>query len=251
MKRLAMAAMIAAMAVPVMAQTQAGAPPRQEAPLEMISVAGEGRVKLTPDRVRFNVGVETTAATPSEALEQNNQKIKAVIDALRKRRGEVRRDSDLELLDPSAVRVRRQQRPRIIGYQVTNTVTVTRDVTSDSGRLLQAAVNAGVNQASGLSFFVADESPAREQGLRSAFADARAKAETLARAAGRTVGRAVAITEGGAPPVVVPQMYGRMAMAVGSEDDGLERSGRAGTARAHLHGLGGVRDEVRKAGARG
>jgi uncharacterized protein len=213
MKRLAMAAMIAAMAVPVMAQTQAGAPPRQEAPLEMISVAGEGRVKLTPDRVRFNVGVETTAATPSEALEQNNQKIKAVIDALRKA------GAKSEEIQTSNFSIHPQfeyvdnRRPRIIGYQVTNTVTVTRDVTSDSGRLLQAAVNAGVNQASGLSFFVADESPAREQGLRSAFADARAKAETLARAAGRTVGRAVAITEGGAPPVVVPQMYGRMAMA--------------------------------------
>jgi uncharacterized protein len=213
MKRLAMAAMIAAMAVPVMAQTQAGAPPRQEAPLEMISVAGEGRVKLTPDRVRFNVGVETTAATPSEALEQNNQKIKAVIDALRKA------GAKSEEIQTSNFSIHPQfeyvdnRRPRIIGYQVTNTVTVTRDVTSDSGRLLQAAVNAGVNQASGLSFFVADESPAREQGLLSAFADARAKAETLARAAGRTVGRAVAITEGGAPPVVVPQMYGRMAMA--------------------------------------
>jgi len=213
MKRLAMAAMVAAMAVPVLAQTTAGTPPRQEAPLEMISVAGEGRVKLNPDRVRFNVGVETTAPTPSEALEQNNAKIKAVIDALR---GAGAKSEEIQTsnfsIHPQFEYVE-SRRPRIIGYQVTNTVTVTRDVTSDSGRLLQAAVNAGVNQASGLSFFVADESPAREQGLRAAYADARAKAETLARAAGRTVGRAVAITEGGAPPVVGPPMYARAAMA--------------------------------------
>lgn len=213
MKKLAMAAVIAAIAIPALAQTQAGTPPRQEAPMEMISVAGEGRVKLTPDRVRFNVGVETMAATPSEALEQNNQKIKAVIDALKKA------GAKSEEIQTSNFSIHPQfeyvdnRRPRIIGYQVTNSVTVTREATTDAGRLLQAAVNAGVNQASGLSFFVADESRAREEGLRKAFADARAKAETLARAAGRTVGRAVAITEGGAPPVSLPPMYGRMAMA--------------------------------------
>lgn len=213
MKKLAMAAVIAAIAIPALAQTPAGTPPRQEAPMEMISVAGEGRVKLTPDRVRFNVGVETMAATPSEALEQNNQKIKAVIDALKKA------GAKSEEIQTSNFSIHPQfeyvdnRRPRIIGYQVTNSVTVTREATTDAGRLLQAAVNAGVNQASGLSFFVADESRAREEGLRKAFADARAKAETLARAAGRTVGRAVAITEGGAPPVALPQMYGRMAMA--------------------------------------
>ena len=213
MKRLAMAAMIVAMAVPALAQTPAGTPPRQEAPLEMISVAGEGRVKLNPDRVRFNVGVETMAPTPSEALEQNNAKIKAVIDALRKAGAKAEEIQTSNFSIYPQFEYVENRRPRIVGYQVTNTVTVTRDVTSDSGKLLQAAVNAGVNQASGLTFFVADESPAREQGLRAAYADARAKAETLARAAGRTVGRAVAITEGGAPPVVMPQMYARAAMA--------------------------------------
>ncbi|MFN2442814.1 MAG: SIMPL domain-containing protein [Thermoanaerobaculia bacterium] len=213
MKKLTMAAVIAAIAIPALAQTPAGTPPRQEAPMEMISVAGEGRVKLTPDRVRFNVGVETMAATPSEALEQNNQKIKAVIDALRKA------GAKSEEIQTSNFSIHPQfeyvdnRRPRIIGYQVTNSVTVTREATTDSGRLLQAAVNAGVNQASGLSFFVADETRARAEGLRKAFADARAKAETLAGAAGRMVGRAVAITEGGAPPVSLPPMYGRMAMA--------------------------------------
>lgn len=213
MKKLAMAAVIAAIAIPTLAQTPAGTPPRQGAPMEMISVAGEGRVKLTPDRVRFNVGVETMAATPSEALEQNNQKIKAVIDSLKKA------GAKSEEIQTSNFSIHPQfeyvdnRRPRIIGYQVTNSVTVTREATTDAGRLLQAAVNAGVNQASGISFFVADESRAREEGLRKAFADARAKAETLARAAGRTVGRAVAITEGGAPPVSLPPMYGRVAMA--------------------------------------
>jgi uncharacterized protein YggE len=54
----------------------------------------------------------------------------------------------------------------------------------------------------------------RDIGLQAAFAEAKAKAEILARAAGRTVGRALAITEGGAalPPGPMP-MYRRAEMA--------------------------------------
>lgn len=186
------------------AQTPAGEPPRQEAPLEMISVSGVGKVRLAPDRVRFNVGVETTAATPSEALRLNNERTQAVIAALK------RAGAKSEEIQTSNFSIHPQfeylenRRPRIVGYQVTNSVTVTRESTADAGKLLQAAVDAGVNQASGLSFFVADETRAREEGLRLAFADARAKAETLARAAGRTVGRAVSITEGTAPAPIYP-----------------------------------------------
>ena len=89
-----------------------------------------------------------------------------------------------------------RKQPRITGYQVSNGVIVTRDDPSDVGQFLQAAIDAGANQISGVSFTVADPQRGRNEGLQKAFADARAKAETLARAAGRSVGRAVTITEG-------------------------------------------------------
>jgi uncharacterized protein YggE len=86
---------------------------------------------------------------------------------------------------------------------------VTRDNVTDAGRLLQAAVNAGVNTSSGLSFLVSNPSAGRAEGLRAAFDDARAKAMVLAQAAGRTLGRALVITEGGQstpqPPYPMPQ----------------------------------------------
>lgn len=212
MKRILILATLMLSTAALLAQTPAGAPPRQEAPIEMISVTGTGKVRLAPDRVRFNVGVETTAPTPSEALKQNNQRVQAVVDALK------RAGAKSEQIQTSNFSIHPQfeyvenRRPRIVGYQVTNNVTVVRDATGDVGRLLQAAVDAGVNQASGLQFFVSDESRARDEGLRAAFADARAKADTLARAAGRTVGRAVAITEGSVPmPIHPPMAYAKAA----------------------------------------
>jgi len=56
-----------------------------------------------------------------------------------------------------------------------------------------------------VSFTISDPARGRDAGLRAAFANARAKAEVLAGAAGRTAGRALSITEGGAPELPVPR----------------------------------------------
>lgn len=222
MERISMIVALLLSSAALFAQTPAGAPPRQEAPVEMISVTGTGKVRLAPDRVRFTVGVETTAATPSEALSQNNQRVQAVVDAL-KRAGA---QSDQIQTSNFSIHPRfeylENRRPRIVGYQVTNSVKVVRDASGDVGRLLQAAVDAGVNQASGLQFFVSDESRAHAEGLRAAFNDARAKAETLARAAGRTLGRAVSITEGSAPsPIHPPMPYAGKMVAMEARADSV------------------------------
>jgi len=106
--------------------------------------------------------------------------------------------------------------PRILGYQVSNNVTITRDKVSDAGKLLQAALNAGVNSSSGLQFEVSDPTRGRDQGLKAAFADARAKAVLLAQAAGRNLGQAIAIREGSEPiniPSPMPQARGMIAQA--------------------------------------
>ena len=53
-----------------------------------------------------------------------------------------------------------------------------------------------MNETSGLNFEVSDLARGRDQGLKAAFEDARAKATLLAQAAGRVLGRAMMITEG-------------------------------------------------------
>jgi len=111
------------------------------------------------------------------------------------------------------------QPPRITGYQVMNNVTVTKSDISAASKLLQVAIGAGVNETSGLNFEVSDPARGRDQGLRAAFDDARAKATLLAQAAGRTLGRALTISEGAEgtpapPPRPVYAMAGVRAEAV-------------------------------------
>jgi hypothetical protein len=70
-----------------------------------------------------------------------------------------------------------------------------------------------VNQTSGLSFSVSDPSRGRDEGLRAAFAEARAKASLFATAAGRTLGPAIAISEIGATQPQPRPMMARNVMA--------------------------------------
>lgn len=194
-------------------------PPREPAPVDTVSVTGTGRVTLTPDRFSFNATVQTMAPTVEEAVNENNAKVAAVIAALKTAgaKPEEIQTSNFSIYPQQDYSQQQQGKlPRLIGYQVSNSITVTRRQIADAGRLLQAAVSAGVNQTSGLSFSVSDPTRGRDEGLRAAFADARVKASLLAQAAGRSLGPAMAITEGGAsaPPTPRPMMGRVMAAQV-------------------------------------
>jgi uncharacterized protein YggE len=196
-------ATIAVAAVAAIAAAQpATMPPRQAAPPETVSVTGTGRVTLVPDRFTFTAGVQTNAPTVDAAVNENNERVVRVVAALKAA------GAKPEEIQTSGFSIYPQQDysqgqlPRLLGYQVNNTVTVRKKEIASASKLLQVAIGAGVNTASGLNFEVSDPTRGRDQGMKAAFDDAKAKAGILAQAAGRTLGRAMNITEGGevAPP---------------------------------------------------
>jgi uncharacterized protein YggE len=195
------------------AQTPPGPVPREAATWQTLSVTGIGRVSLTPDRARFTVGVQTVAPSFAAATQENAARMTAILAALRQAGATDRelRTTGLSIYPQQSAEPGKQA--RITGYQVSNNVAVTRNDPATIGTLLETAVQAGANTVSGVNFTVSD-ARGKDIGLQAAFADAKAKADVLARAAGRTVGRALAITEGGAsmPPVPMP-MYRRAEMA--------------------------------------
>jgi len=184
--------------------------PRGQALLDTVSVTGTGRVRVQPDRFSFTVGVQTQSQTVELAVNENNSRVAAVTAALK------RAGATPEEIQTSGFSIYPQQdysqgqMPRLIGYQVSNNITVTKKQIGEAGKLLQAAIGAGVNTSSGLTFSVADPTRGRDQGLRDAFADARAKATLLAGAAGRTLGPALAISEGTEPTIIPRPMEGRI-----------------------------------------
>jgi uncharacterized protein len=211
-------------AMPAYAQTPRPVVPREAAEWQTISVTGAGRVTLTPDRASFTAGVQTAAPSLTAATQENAARMTAVIAALKRAGAGERalRTFGLSIYPQQAVGDNKA--PRIVGYQVTNNVMVTKDDPAAIGALLDAAVQAGANTVSGVSFVVSDLARGRDAGLQAAFADARAKAEVLAKAAGRAAGRALAITEGGAaaPPVPMYRRAEAMSMAAPVESGAEE-----------------------------
>jgi uncharacterized protein len=217
MKRFLSSLIIVAGAVSALAQTPSiPIPP----PWETVSVSGTGRSSVTPDRFSFNVGVQTVAPTVDDAVQQNNKRVAAVLAALKAAGAQ---DKDIQTSNfsiwPQQDYQEGRQLPRILGYQVTNTVTVRSMKIGDAGKLLGVAIGAGVNTASGINFEVSDPSRGRDEGLRAAFDDAKAKASLLARAAGRALGRVLTVSEGGATPPPQPYPMQRAAMAMEARAD--------------------------------
>jgi len=192
------------------------AQPAPVPPPDTVSVTGSGRISVTPDRFSFNATVQTISPTVEEAVNENNRKVAAVIAALKAAgaKSEEIQTSNFSIYPQQDYSQQQQGKlPRVVGYQVSNSITVVKKQVADAGRLLQAAIAAGVNQTSGLTFSVSDSTRGRDEGLRAAFADARAKASLLAQAAGRTLGPAMTITEIGSQSPQPPRPMGARVMA--------------------------------------
>lgn len=160
---------------------------------QSVIVNGAATVSLTPDRVSFSVGIETEAATVSEAFQRNTAKANALIAALKKR-GVL--SSEIQTVDLT-ITSRDEEMKKLSGYRVINTITVSRGELSSIGDLLQIAVENGANEVGSLNFSVRDETQARKKGLELAFMNAKEKATQLAALSGKSLGGVVCVAEGG------------------------------------------------------
>jgi uncharacterized protein len=200
---------------PAMAQQPAPGPEPMSmahmAPAPAIVTSGQGETKITPDRARLEVSVQTRAATAADAGAQNAKKQQSVLDALRKIGFTSEQLSTVNYnLYPEMQYDKNGQSPRVVAYNATNTVRVDiRDV-GMIGKAIDASLEAGANMISSLAFYSSNSDSARRSALASAVARARSDAEAIATAAGGTVGALMEIsTNDFAPPVI----YNRANMA--------------------------------------
>ena len=184
-----------ALAIPLSAQS-----PDEGSADRTVTVLGTAVVKTAPDEAVISLGVHTEAEGAKAAMEQNAERMDAVVRALLNA-GVVPDDistSNISLwpqYDTNGVNV--------TGYVAENSLSVTvRDI-DNVGDVIDAGIAAGANLAGGVMFQLSDENQGVEQALRMAVDDAKTKAEALADQAGASLGRVVRIdeTSSGAPPV--------------------------------------------------
>lgn len=166
-----------------------------------ITVLGTGSANVTPDRASFAFGTVSQARTASAALAANSQAATRVVNALRQA-GVAR--ADIQTSEVSLSPRMNENGEEIIGYTATNTVTANIRKLADAGDVIDAAVGAGANQVYGPNLLSSDQDAAYRSALKAAVAEARAKAETLASAAGKSLGSITTIVEGGGGPQPLP-----------------------------------------------
>lgn len=180
-------ACLVVLAAPVQAQAVAAPPPVPGT----ITVVGEGLVSVAPDRALLRLGVTTRAATAAEALRAHEADVARVLTRVRQF-GIPDRQIQIEAL---AIHENYGQNG-LDGVAAVRIVTVTTDSLRTVPDLVAAVVSEGANRLDGLTYTLRDPKPAEARALDAAVADARAKAERIARASGVTLGRVVAVQEG-------------------------------------------------------
>jgi uncharacterized protein len=189
-----------------------------------ITVPGEGRVSVRADLAELRVGIALTEETVQGARTAGAVALQGVLSRLRTL-GVKDRDIQTSVISmtPAYDYSSNRNPPRLVGYALTNTVSVTIRDLERVGDVIDGALTSGATTLDSVAFRVADPKPAQQQARELAVADARARAETLARAAGVEVGRVVAISEGGTPTPFEPYPAMRsMAMTAKDESTPVE-----------------------------
>jgi uncharacterized protein YggE len=164
-----------------------------------VVVTGEGEVQAAPDMAILDLSVLREAKTAREALTDNNKAMSKVLGAMKEAGIE---DRDLQTsgvnIQPTYTYPNDKnglKAPKIIGYNVTNGLTVRVRDLNKVGDLLDKSIDLGVNQSGGLRFVNDDPSKALMDARKKAMENAMEKAKIMTETAGAKVGRVLEITE--------------------------------------------------------
>ena len=172
---------------------------------DTVTTLGHGVITIAPDEATVTSGVHTQAATAKAALDENARLMNAVIAALKAAGGKELQTQQVSLYPQTS------PQGEVTAYVADNTVSAKAKI-AGAGALIDAAVGAGANTVSGPSLSVSDRDARYRDALGKAVADARLKAEALAKAGGFGVGPVSSVTEqGGGGPTPVFQATAALA----------------------------------------
>jgi len=160
-------------------------------------VSGEGRVSAPPDVAIVRLGASAKAATVSEASAQVAEAMNRILDSLRDNGV---REEDIQTIQFSIYPEEdyHNGRPILLGFRVTHIIRAKVREVDRAGEVIDDAIQAAGNllEVRGISFTIDDPTALQAQARERAMANAKAKAEQLARLAGVSLGPPIFISEG-------------------------------------------------------
>ena len=159
-----------------------------------ITVTGAASATAPADLLRVTLGVGHETADVANAIDHVGVKTAAVIAALRAMGVE---EGDIHTTGVHVFPVYEAEPARVGSYRASHSISVATKDLDGFGRLVSAAVDAAGNDLTvdQIGFDVADKSGLVVQAREAAFAEARKRADHLARLAGRELGRLESVEE--------------------------------------------------------
>lgn len=152
-----------------------------------ISVSGEGVIEVQPNRATISVGVVTREKNSADVQTANAKAASSVINSIVALGIERKNISTGNYNFSPTYRQHDNGKTELDGYEATNTVTVIVDDLNLVGKIIDAALSHGANQANSLNFGLRDKTAYQDEALRLAVLDAKRKAEVAARALGKNI----------------------------------------------------------------
>jgi len=174
-----------------------------------INVGATAKVAGTPDTLRLDASVVATAPSVSAALASANRSATAVQRSLLDN-GVQKNDLQTSGLSiQPEYDYQNNSAPRLTGYQVSESITAKLRNLGKAGDTIGKAVVAGGKaiRVNGISLDLEDTGALVSSARDQAFANAKAKAEQYAKAAGRSLGDVVSIAEDVTTPTPIAMPY--------------------------------------------
>ncbi|MEQ9619109.1 MAG: SIMPL domain-containing protein [Deltaproteobacteria bacterium] len=180
-----------------------------------LSVNGRGEASAEADVAYLRLSVETMAKSASQAVKENAEKTNKVMETIKARLGEDDKVSTAGYsLSPVYEYNNQANKSEFKGYMAGNQIVVEAHNLKEIGKIIDSTTEAGLNKIESLSFDTTKRANYRREALRAAVEDARATAETVAKAAGVSITKIVQLSPSYDYPTPVYRDYALSKTAV-------------------------------------
>lgn len=161
-----------------------------------ITVSGTGETQVSADTAIVSLGVSARDKDVLKAQQKVNETIAAIREALTGQ-GVKEEQINTDYMNIYAIYDYEGDQEQVKAYSASSTLAIKVTDMEKTGMLIDEAFRAGANTLNGISFSASDTDAAKAESLKAAVADARAKAEIIAEAAGLKITGMEIISEGG------------------------------------------------------
>ncbi|TGD56564.1 SIMPL domain-containing protein [Flavobacterium humi] len=190
----------------------------QKQPIPQINVAGEGKIKVTPDQAVITLGVENTGKEASEVKKANDIIVEKVIKFIKQNNIP---QADFQTTAVNLYKNYDYEKKKY-NYVANQTICITLKDIKKYDEFMMGITDTGITNINGVEFKSSKLEQHQAEARRRAMLDAKQKATDYASALSQKVGKVILISDN-SPSYFPQRMYKEVMMTAGAADSAMPR----------------------------